>query len=70
MAIEFEKTYTQEEFRNILTSFQNGIKQNKYNERIPYDIWRAFNKADKVRVWLKGCLTLKVTALNPDGICF
>lgn len=66
----FEKTYTQEEFRNILTSFQNGIKQNKYNERIPYDIWRAFNKADKVRVWLKGCLTLKVVALNPDGTWF
>lgn len=36
--MKFEKTYTQEEFRNILTSFQNGIKQNKYNERIPYDI--------------------------------
>lgn len=66
----FEKTYTQEEFRNILTSFQNGIKQNKYNERIPYDIWRAFNKADKVQVWLKGCLTLKVAALNPDGSWF
>lgn len=66
----FEKTYTQEEFRNILTSFQNGIKQNKYNERIPYDIWRAFNKADKVQVWLKGCLTLKVAALNPDGRWF
>lgn len=66
----FEKTYTQEEFRNILTSFQNGVKQNKYNERIPYDIWRAFNKADKVRVWLKSCLTLKVVALNPDGTWF
>lgn len=66
----FEKTYTQEEFRNILTSFQNGIKQNKYNERIPYDIWRAFNKADKVQVWLNGCLTLKVAALNPDGRWF
>lgn len=66
----FEKTYTQEEFRDILTSFQNGIKQNKYNERIPYDIWRAFNKADKVQVWLNGCLTLKVAALDPDGTWF
>ena len=70
MKIPFEKTYTQEEFRSILTSFQNGIKQNKYNERIPYDVWRAFNKADKVNVWLNGILTLKVAALNPDGSWF
>lgn len=70
MKMPFEKTYTQEEFRSILTSFQNGIKQNKYNERIPYDVWRAFNKADKVNVWLNGILTLKVAALNPDGSWF
>lgn len=33
MAIEFEKTYSQEEFRNLLTTFQNDIQQNKYNVR-------------------------------------
>lgn len=46
MAIEFEKTYSQEEFRNLLTTFQNDIQQNKYNERIPYN----FNKANKIHV--------------------
>lgn len=68
MAIEFEKTYSQEEFRNLLTTFQNDVKQNKYNERIPYEVWRNFNKADKIHVMTRNLL-VEVSAFLSDGWC-
>lgn len=68
MAIEFEKTYSQEEFRNLLTTFQNDIQQNKYNERIPYKAWRNFNKANKIHVMTHN-LFVEVSAFLSDDWC-